>query len=279
MLGFNVLDHYYEQLTDEEYDTSVLNERKRKVSQGFYPRFNAERHTYVATDDDYIENLDFGGEEDPEENSRWNKDCLPNLPLYVALDWQLSILPIVIGQQHRDAFRIIHATDVLHPGLIRDLCKKICRYYQDHQRKEMHFYYDSTAVSDNPRDTNTNANEFIAIMRESGWNVKPHYMGQLPSQTYRYRFINAIFTEPAKHDIPPVLLNRYRCPHLIKSIELCGSKQKKEGFEKDKLPERNPSANQRHTPHYSDAFDQLLCGLFRKRYKEKRTAIGRFFSK
>jgi hypothetical protein len=145
---------------------------------------------------------------------------------------------------------------VLTPETIDKLVIKFCDYYSAKSNKDVYYHYDHTAVYKDAVRTVTFADVVIKTFFEKGWTVYPIYHGQAPGHHQRYLFWS-IFLKGEDNRLPRFMLNKYNCKYMTISLQNAGVLQGKNGFEKDKRPERLDSVAQEEATHFSDAADTL----------------------
>lgn len=247
-------------LTPIMYNAEIECIRPGRVQTGFYPSFDPSRHTYHASNDNYVissvDNLEALMGRIPDV------DILP-APFDIACDYGAKINTLVVGQDHgSNKYRIPNSMFVKDPNGIVDLIEDFCKFYEHHTVKVINYYYDHTAV---PRDavrSTSFAEEVERVFNKYGWLVNMNYMGQAPRHDTKHLLINRILKEE-EDNLPQIRMNAEKCKTLIVSIEHAGARDGKHGIEKDKRPERDAKAIDEETTHFSDAFDTLIYFKFK----------------
>ncbi|MGZ5283373.1 MAG: hypothetical protein ACXWEY_13950 [Bacteroidia bacterium] len=255
-------------MTPLSFEIEMLNIRKTQIEGGFYPVFNDVVHCY---DDSYdyavIDAIDFDLVKKVVPDSRYDADCDAERALEIAVDWGASINPMVICQEHqgKDAavIRFLNGLFVLSPDILDDLAKKFCNYYRYHRCKDVLFWYDRNGNSKHANSRLTNAEQFEKILKENGWNVYKMTRGLDPSHDDKYMFLNKLLRE-TERGLPKIRINKNNCKELIISIQQAPVKEGRSGVEKDKKNEKNKNFPQQHATHFSDAFDIILYGKYRR---------------
>lgn len=248
-------------MTDLQYNAEILCIRPGKVDVGFYPAFDENQHTYTATNENYLFSLNYNMDELTKESSRRDIDVQINKPLDISCDWGAKINTLVVGQQADDIYKIVNAMFVKSPLTLKELANKFCDYYSNHYRKIVNFYYDHTANYRDAVRTLTFAEEFINVIQSRGWSVNPIYVGQALSHHTKYIFWDKVLKE--NDQLPKIRINKTNCKFLIVSMQQAGVLEGKNGFEKDKRPERRIGVVDEETTHFSDALDTLVIFKFR----------------
>lgn len=249
------------------YNAEIECIRPGRVQTGFYPAFDEVFHTYQASNDDFV--LGAGSDLIMLKRQVPDIDLKLNQPIDVACDYGAKINTIVCGQMNEgDRYNILNALFVKSPDTIKELGQKFCDYYHFHRCKEVNYYVDHTGI---PRNANGSsyADEFQKILESNGWTVNRIYVGQAPGHNVKYVFMDQLLKE-SEPSLPLIRMNAENCKTLIISIQQAGTKEGKNGVEKDKSPERNANAVDEETTHFSDAFDTLVYFKF----KDGLTASG-----
>lgn len=258
-LGENFFKDNKRRLPTLLYNAEILNIRPDKVEGGFYALLDEDKHTYSAYNYTYLDGLDYNVTEE-HLTSKQDKDVNHDQPLELAMDYGAHINVAVIGQESMNTFRFLNTLYVKHPYRINDLIGNLCDYYSTHRNKTIYYYYDHTAVFTDASRTITYADEVINILRSRGWSVIPVYIGQAPSHHKRYLFWGIALSNDKR--MPYIQINRHNSKVLLISMLRAGVKEGRNGFEKDKRPERNNKIDQSETTHPSDAADTLLYGKY-----------------
>lgn len=258
-LGENFFKDNKRRLPTLIYNAEILNIRPDKVEGGFYALLNEEKHTYSAYNYTYLDSLDYNVTE-AHLNSKQDNDVNHDQPLELAMDYGAHINVAVVGQESMNTFRFLNTLYVKHPFRINDLINNLCDYYSTHRNKTIYYYYDHTAVFTDASRTITYADEVINILRSRGWTVIPVYIGQAPSHHKRYLFWGIALSDDKR--MPHIQINKHNSKVLLISMLHAGVKEGRNGFEKDKRPERNTNIDQSETTHPSDAADTLLYGKY-----------------
>lgn len=250
-------------LPDLLYNAEILNIRPDKVDGGFYALLDENKHGYTAYNNSYLDSLNYNV--GPSLNCLQDGDLNMNGPIDIAMDYGASINVVVVGQESpiNFKFRFINTLYVKHPFRIVDLMNNFCDYYSSHTNKTINFFYDHTAIGGNALNNITYADEVVNILKSRGWKVIRKYVGQAPSHHARYLFWGIALSDDKR--LPEILINKNNSRVLLISMLHAGVKQGKNGFEKDKSPERNTNVDQSEATHPSDAADTLLYGKYMDR--------------
>jgi hypothetical protein len=268
VLGTEYVRKLKRSLPEFVFRTSVLNERPGKVENTFYPDLDDE-HFYDAIDYIFI---------DSQPEDRFGKgsayDCRKDLdldrtmPLEAGLDVGGRINTVAFGQESDRRLSVINAMDVINEMKISDLAVKTNEYYRYYPRKEIIVYYDHTHKGRNPVSDKNPIDEYVDVLRGLGWTVTPHYIGVTPSYYNRYKLWSYLLkgSPISDEEFYRARFNRENTKVLRTAMEMTRiALGGKTGFEKDKRMERKEDANQQEAPHYTDAVDQLVFGMIKRR--------------
>lgn len=224
-------------------------------------------HEYETPDFEKLSNL---------KDCTLDGDCHEDVPLEIALDYNVKINWIITGQTYRRdgvmALNVISSFFVKDNEMIEELLDNWNRYYAPHRRKnrKVLFYYDHTArysfYISNKRL------EFWQMVKDRlvkhGWDVIPIYIGRTVSHMERYRLINSSLSGLSS---PAIRMNRENNEALIIAMENCGLIRMGDNWKKDKTGEKlitnaqTAEGQENVTPAElrtdgTDAFDTLFIG-------------------
>lgn len=249
-------------MTDLQYNAEIMCIRPGKVDVGFYPALDENIHTYTATNENYLFSLNYDIDELKKDSCKRDSDVQTNQPLDIANDWGAKINTLVVGQSAGKDYRVLNALFLKSPYTLKELAEKFCDYYSGHHKKVVNFYYDHTANYRDAVRTVTFADEFTNVLQNRGWSVNRIYVGQATGHHTKYLFMDSILKE-SDSKMPRIRINSTNCKYLIVSMQQAGVLEGKNGFEKDKRPERRIGAVDEETTHFSDAFDTLIYFKFK----------------
>src|SRR5262249_47016513 len=119
-----------------EYSVAIENNDPDTVPNVFYPTFSKAQNCYYTEDGSDINALK---------------------PFLIAMDYQWRITPMVVAQvgqlpgKSYTTLNVVAGIHTLHPGGgIRQTVKAFCEKYQHHICKEVNYYFDHTAIGENP---------------------------------------------------------------------------------------------------------------------------------
>ncbi|PKK35548.1 hypothetical protein BWI96_16750 [Siphonobacter sp. SORGH_AS_0500] len=190
-LGIKALKDLRRDLSDFDWDLSVLNKDILLVEDCFYSYISEERHGYNATNYKFIEDNPTIRERD----CRFDLDVRPGQGLDVFFDHNKAINCITVGQRQEQYYRMLNAMYVLEPEMAMDLVDKFCHYYRYHPTKVVNYYYDNTSRRGDARNAKYLSDDIIDQFRKNGWVVNHVYMGQATSHVSRYEMFVKLFNE------------------------------------------------------------------------------------
>lgn len=266
--------------TDQlRFDTQILNLRPLRLEDGFYPDFDEDEHGYFEENGQYFDHSDIDPLE-PELDCR--KDIGErydiNEPLHIGMDYNRRIHPIAVGQVSNDEIRVVNGLHAMFPDKLKEAVMLLCKYYKNHRRKVMYFWYDHTAIGDQ-HETRI-CDDVISILEKNGWIVIAKYIGQQPGHEERYRMWGDLLTESGKYS-RKFRINRENCGKMILSVQQAETERGEHGFRKSKKTEGDPKFPADESTHYTDALDTLVFGILESKVKyvnDKPGAGGMMFS-
>ncbi len=268
LLGEDYIKEQKRLLSPVTFQTSVMNKRIRKLTDGFYPNLDPEVHYYDAYDNSYIDNLrtnrgTFDFNKIKEENCLADGDIDPDLPLAIAFDYNANINWVVTGQRQEPEMKTLSSMYVKFEKKIRALCKKWCQYYRFIVNKEVIYYYNETALEKGYADEESESFADIVynVLTNHGWTVQLVFLGKTWSHKLKHQYIDDALTGK-KYLFPK--FNRQNNEDLLTAMEMTGIKYGRNGFEKDKsgekLGETEDDPLELRTDG-TDAWDDLFIGL------------------
>ena len=242
--------------------TAFLNERLFKVPNGFYSALS-DNHFYIPGD---------GRNRLSKFGSDWNKlvtaGCLQDSdldfdkPLHIAFDSNSAISSCCIGQEIENEMRTLRSFFVKTPNKLQDLVQKVCDHYSPMLKKEIIFYYNHTFTWTTGTNAESYCDTVIRVLTENRWNETDVYIGQAPRHDWKHQQIDMALKGDPSFLMPR--FNLFNNEYLKLAMEQAGVKQGKDGFEKDKSPEKltdsadNPDELK---THITDAWDDLFIGM------------------
>ena len=262
-----------------KYEAEYENIRPRFSSGGFYGLFNEKIHAYSLQHDNY----DFY-KPNREQLLKANADCredydlISGTPVIGAVDWGAAINCMVVCQDLRDRgeFRALKDFYVLGEDqkMQDDLADDVASYYRYHDCKEMYLWYDSTGNNNTGNTKKTRAEQFRDHMATHGWLV---YLmttgGSNPLHDQKHLVWEAILKEDRPW-LPRFRINKWNCADTCTSLRMAKTAPGRHGeIKKDKSSERSKKISRQHATDLSDAIDNPIFGLFRKKVKSRPSSM------
>lgn len=267
-LGIKYLEQQFKVMTKIEFLVEILNLTIKEIEDGFYAAFNELQHSYESYNDAYLNLVgwDFLDRETREEefaDCRKDGDVNLNEPLDLSGDYGYYLNCLTVSQEHRETgfweYRYLNAFWKKPPALIDEVVEAFCHYYRFHNKRVVNYYYDQTAISKDGRQLSYKE-MVVKTLVDNGWTVNEFYLGQVPTHETRYKLWSKAYSGDGR--LPMPMYNRKNCKYLILALQLAGVIQGKNGFEKDKRPERNHDIPQEETTHLTDAHDTPFYARF-----------------
>lgn len=238
--------------------TSILCKRIKQLKDGFYSSMK-ERHLYTAANFNYLDALDYQFRDLTKKTCRIDADIREDLPLCIAFDFNRNINWLVVGQADEDLARMntVKAFWVKYERKLPELVQDFCDYYASLPRKEVVFYYDSTALGSNYA---VNDEDFRCVVEQvlakNKWGVRSVYIGNPMNHGEKHLLINQGFAGQKR--LTP-FFNEENCQDLLVSIQTAGVYNGKKDKRGEKLAETEEDRLETRTDG-SDAWDTLYIG-------------------
>ncbi len=276
VVGVNYIRDMKRDLPPLVFQTSILCQRLGILQDGFYNSMK-ERHKYHAADNDYLFSLGYGKSEAEYKkllNSQADRDVNPDAPICIGMDYNANINWIVAGQEQNDRLNVIKSFYVKFERKIPALIEDFCTYYRNHRRKQVIFYFDSTALGSNYA---VNKDDFKKVIEREfkkwGWKIKSVYLGSPMRHTEKYLLINRGFA--GQNRLTPYF-NIDNNEALLIAIQSAGVMRGSNGFKKYKAGEKLAESEENlleHRTDGTDAFDTLYIGMNNKPVKTSTVSV------
>lgn len=241
------------------FEAEYLCKRPRRVKDGFYALLD-ESHFY--NDFDY----DFYKTPGQAPDCRGDRDLVKGEPLLIGVDWGAAINCLTVNQYLKsiNEYRTIKSMYVLGDDkqIQDDLFYQFHEYYQWHDTKEVHLFYDNQGNQATGITKETRAQRAAAQLRSLGWKVRMMTIGgsnprhELTYLTWQY------LLRGDYPGMPAYRVNKSNCRELIISMQNAGTKQDRYGIHKDKSSEKSSVIPRQHATDLSDANDKPVIALF-----------------
>lgn len=293
VLGEEYIRQMKRDLPPYTFMVSILNVKIKKSNDGFYSNLDID-HVHGYINDSGIDPLTManwstqkatgiiGGKKITSESyqpdlkelserndCRMDADCVNDLPLYLAFDYNANINTLVVGQVYQrdgvEAVNVIKSFYVKNERKLRELVDDFSRYYAPKRavNRDVVYFYDSTAKQ-GASYALTDERFYQAVIKElerNGWNVTAIDMGVPEKHEVKHRIIN---NGLAGIEYPAIRINQLNNPDLIIAMQLCEVSIGYQGFRKDKSQEKKPETEEnlplQQRTDFTDAFDSLYLG-------------------
>ena len=267
IIGEKYIRQMKRDLTPLTFRCSVLCQRIGVSADGFYSNMT-ERHKYNASDlaflDERFQAEIIDGNPVADPSALADADVNPDEPICIGMDYNANINWIVAGQPRGSRLNVIHSFYVKYERKLIELVDDFCDYYASHRRKQVVFYYDSTAIGQNYFVNDRDIHAIVVSQFEArGWEVVDVYIGAPMRHDEKYRLINLGFA--SRNNLTP-FFNRQNNDDLILAMQLAGVERGRLGFRKDKAAEKLPESEENPLElrtDGTDAFDTLYIGCER----------------
>lgn len=292
VLGEEYIRQMKRDLPPYTFMVSILNVKIKKSNDGFYSNLDIDHvHGYIPDEIDPLSQANFrtkkatgiiGGKQITAESyqpdlkelserndCRMDSDCVNDLPLYLAFDYNANINTLVVGQVYQrdgvETVNVIKSFYVKNERKLRELVDDFSHYYAPKRavNRDVVYYYDSTAKQ-GASYALTDERFYQAVIKElerNGWNVTAIDMGVPEKHEVKHRIIN---NGLAGIEYPAIRINQPNNPDLIIALQLCEVSIGYQGFRKDKSQEKKPETEEnlplQQRTDFTDAFDSLYLG-------------------
>jgi len=242
------------------FQTAILNQRMRKLPNGFYSSLEEDTHFYTPKASGVLDLL--GYDLNKKRNCLWDTDVNPTAPLCVANDYNAAINNLVVGQPRGRFARTLKSLFVKTPRKLKDVVSEFCDYYEPHLCRDVIYYYDTTATNQDAAGNLTFFETVMQVLQSRGWRVTPKFIGQPMRHDTKHEMINNGMKGDDRYLFP--MFNLHNCEYLKLAMEQTGIKIGRNGFEKDKSAEKyedSPEQPDETKTHVTDAFDTLYIGM------------------
>lgn len=292
VLGEEYIRQMKRDLPPYTFMVSILNVKIKKSNDGFYSNLDIDHvHGYIPDEIDPLSQAKFrtekatgiiGGKKITSESyqpdlkelserndCRMDSDCVNDLPLYLAFDYNANINTLVVGQVYQrdglEAVNVIKSFYVKNERKLRELVDDFSHYYAPKRavNRDVVYFYDATAKQ-GASYALTDERFYQAVIKElerNGWNVTAIDMGVPEKHEVKHRIIN---NGLAGIEYPAIRINQPNNPDLIIAMQLCEVSIGYQGFRKDKSQEKKPETEDnlplQQRTDFTDAFDSLYLG-------------------
>lgn len=292
VLGEEYIRQMKRDLPPYTFMVSILNVKIKKSNDGFYSNLDIDHvHGYIPDEIDPLSQANFrtekatgiiGGKKITSESyqpdlkelserndCRMDSDCVNDLPLYLAFDYNANINTLVVGQVYQrdglEAVNVIKSFYVKNERKLRELVDDFSHYYAPKRavNRDVVYFYDATAKQ-GASYALTDERFYQAVIKElerNGWNVTAIDMSVPEKHEVKHRIIN---NGLAGIEYPAIRINQPNNPDLIIALQLCEVSIGYQGFRKDKSQEKKAETEDnlplQQRTDFTDAFDSLYLG-------------------
>lgn len=258
------------------FQTSILCIPVSVLKDGFYSSMRPG-HKYSATNFNYLDTLGYL-DKPIDTDCRLDADIQTDQPLCIAFDWNANINWCVVGQPDRLRHRlnVLKSFWVKYERKVPELLKDFDNYYKHLPRREVIFYYDTTARGSNYA---VNDQDFhwvvVHVLRSLGWRVRDVYVGHPMNHLEKHSLINRGFD--GQTELMP-FFNEENNEDLLISIQSAGVYNGKKDKRAEKFAETEEDKLEARTDG-SDAFDTLYIGCLKFPQRSTSVAFGSDFAR
>lgn len=242
------------------FQTAILGQRIKNSGQGFYPALREKDHYYSSYSSDLEGVKDLGN---ITRSCKYDGDLDETKPLLIGMDYNANINWLVVGQADykKSELKTLNSFFVKHNEKLRELVQKFCDYYSPRKNKDVVFYYDTTALSQNYAVDETGFKDvIIEVLASNGWRVNEVFIGKPVAHSDKYRYIHEALT--GRNYLFPTF-NKENNEFLLTAMEDAGVREGYKGFQKDKSGEKKPDSEDdplELRTDVTDAWDTLFMG-------------------
>lgn len=253
-------------LNDSDFAALILGLRQKRIRNGFYAHLSISRHTYKDKGDlSHLHSINFDPEKLSNPDCRFDSDINASKPLEIAVDFNIKISSLAIGQYYTWGYRFLNHVYIEHPKFIKDLAERFNEYYKYHPNKDLIYVWYLSENKRNLDDKLKDAEKFANYLDKLGWNIKQVRKGMPPSHHKRYDMMQELLKPnngSIQADRPRIEFNYYNCYDMINAMLLTPVKQVGNKIEKNKKSERTEELPPQHTTNVTDPVDTLLSHHF-----------------
>ena len=262
VLGESYIKQMKRDLPPLVFMTSILCLKIKNTQDGFYNNLKENIHYYSSFDNGYLLNLDYDLTKASDISCMQDGDLDINSPIHVAFDYNANINWMVCGQRNNIKLNVLKSFFVKYECKLIELVDDFCKYYRYQKRKEVVYYYDTTALGSNYA---VNGDDFKSVIANqfsiNGWAVRAVFVGNPMKHHEKHSLIN-MGLKGQKGLFP--MFNRDNNEDLLMAMEQCDVYISTNGFRKDKRGEKLAESEEdklESRTDGTDAFDTLYIGM------------------
>jgi hypothetical protein len=267
-LGIRYIDDLFRDTPELLFLIEILNKRTTKIEDSFYPNLSREIHCYKGHYDySFIDNLDYNFEQLQSVDSRQDRDCDPNLPLDIGMDFGVHINWLIVGQELKQQrqYNFIKNFYVKTPQNIDDVVKEFCEYYRHHKKRIIYLYPDAEGNVRRPnmKAQATYVEQIIKLLRQNDWQVVNQNKIKRNVLTREHYITWSRCLSEQNSAYPKIRFNLINCKELIYSMEQTPAIDFGSGdIRKNKGSEKSMKSNREQATDAGDAADKIIFGKY-----------------
>ncbi|MEO7175354.1 MAG: hypothetical protein ABI002_06165 [Saprospiraceae bacterium] len=244
VLGEDYIRNLELELSYLEFQVECMNQRIRKVEDGFYNKFSEERNLYAPNYqyDDYTERgIAVTGTDDV-----WADQFIE-----ASFDFSGWFNCATIMQERDNVEKVKKQFYRKADGKINELVDDICKHFKSNIVKYVRVWGEPRG-----HDRNAAGESFFVQVKArfelNGWACEIRAEGgRTTSHLERYHFMNELLSGE-NPNLPKVLINEEECKDVIIAIQITDVNA---DFSKNKSKEKDRDFPQEHAPHFPDTLD------------------------
>lgn len=261
LLGERYIKQMKRDLPPLVFQTSILCKKINNQRDNFYAAMQESIHYYDAFDNSYLDSLDYKYTE-KNDNCLQDGDIDRDRPICIAFDYNANINWLVCGQRQGVKMKTLKSFYVKYERKVRELVQDFCNYYRHHNKKEVIYYYDNTALGTNYAVGDDDfASVICSEFERLGWSVNRVHLGNpMPHKDKHMMIFQAM---KGQRWLFP-LFNKPNNESLLLAMENTGIRISADGFKKDKSGEKLIESEEdllEHRTDGTDAWDTLFIGM------------------
>ena len=261
LLGERYIKQMKRDLPPLVFQTSILSRKISNQRDNFYAAMQESIHYYDAFDNNYLDGLDYRFTE-KDNNCLQDGDLDKDKPICIAFDYNANINWLVCGQRQGVKMKTLKSFYVKYERKVRELVQDFCNYYRHHNKKEVIYYYDNTALGTNYAVGEDDFASVICLEFERlGWSVNRVHVGNPVPHKDKHMMI--FQSMKGQRWLFP-LFNKPNNEALLLAMENTGVHIGSNGFKKDKSGEKLAESEEdllQHRTDGTDAWDTLFIGM------------------
>ncbi|MDR1554222.1 MAG: hypothetical protein LBS69_12310 [Prevotellaceae bacterium] len=262
ILGEKYIRQMKRDLSPLVFQTSILCKRITRLLDGFYPSLSEDIHTYTAFNNDYLQSLNYDLSKIESPDCRQDGDLDPNMPIYIAFDYNANINWLVAAQQQGNKMKVIKSFYVKFTRKLREVIDDFCNYYKYHPTSEVIYYYDNTALGSNYAVSEEDfASVICSQFIKNNWLIRRIHIGNPLKHREKYIMIDQAF-KGQRYLFPQ--FNKNNNDALLLAMRYTEVVVNSRGFSKQKCGEKLAETEEdklEYRTDGTDAFDTLFIGM------------------